>query len=733
MPELVLKGCTPTPLASYLKALGVLRLLSTADPSCRGAWRGDRFVIRSELDEEAVHRFLLHEYRPSPVSAPWNGGSGFFEKDSKDALNAIRAGAADRLSAFRAALDAGDQALEGFDRAASPKQEDKQRLLTRVRALLPDEALDWLDAALLLTDDGPKFPPLLGTGGNDGRLDFTNNFMQRLVELFDVDTGEPMTPAAEWLDMALQARPAPALVRRAIGQFSPGQVGGPNSSTGLGEKGNINPWDFVLMIEGALAFAATTARKHAHESGGAMSFPFTVRPTAAGAGNLGLSDAGSARAELWMPLWAGFACYGELASLLAEGRVALGRRPARDALDFVRAVNRLGGYRGIDQFQRYGLMMRSGKAFLAMPLQRVTVAHNPESEWIDELDRGGWLSAFRSHCAGDNVARRFHVLRRRLEDALFEFSVRGPTALRVQAVLELLGSIQQALATSSEAREKVGPLPLLEPRWLSAADDGSSAYRIARALAAIRGEADLSLPLRCHLFPIHPDARVHRWMDQIKDDPRARAHPAMRLRLTVPQGSTLIDTLIEILHRRLWLANRLAIADKPLQGVNGVTAEDWLEFIHNPDLDRRLNRLLVGFALIGRFERAELPADDTTLPAAAGLLKLSMTPDAVLRRVTRLGDDQRMPIPTDLVRRLASGSEAQARRAVESAWRRLRSSGLEPVIPRSRLPSLSGLDPRRVAAGLLIPLSFGATARQARSLLMSPEMDNRTIEHGERS
>ena len=195
----------------------------------------------------------------------------------------------------------------------------------------------------------------------------------------------------------------------------------------------------------------------------------------------------------------------------------------------------------------------------------------------------------------------------------------------------------------------------------------------------------------------------------------------------------LIDTLIEILHRRLWLANRLAIADKPLQGVNGVTAEDWLEFIHNPDLDRRLNRLLVGFALIGRFERAELPADDTTLPAAAGLLKLSMTPDAVLRRVTRLGDDQRMPIPTDLVRRLASGSEAQARRAVESAWRRLRSSGLEPVIPRSRLPSLSGLDPRRVAAGLLIPLSFGATARQARSLLKSPETDNRTIEHGERS
>ncbi len=29
---------------------------------------------------------------------------------------------------------------------------------------------------------------MLGTGGNDGRLDFTSNFMQRVVSLFDVES-----------------------------------------------------------------------------------------------------------------------------------------------------------------------------------------------------------------------------------------------------------------------------------------------------------------------------------------------------------------------------------------------------------------------------------------------------------------------------------------------------------------------------------------------------------------
>lgn len=56
--EILLAGCTPTPLANYLKALGVLRLLSVRDPDVRGFWRGDRFVLRTVLDRAAIEHFF---------------------------------------------------------------------------------------------------------------------------------------------------------------------------------------------------------------------------------------------------------------------------------------------------------------------------------------------------------------------------------------------------------------------------------------------------------------------------------------------------------------------------------------------------------------------------------------------------------------------------------------------------------------------------------------------------
>ena len=71
---------------------------------------------------------------------------------------------------------------------------DAERRFKRLKAdLIPNFRLnwrgayrEWMDAAMVLEDDGtPKYPALLGSGGNDGRLDFTNNFMKRLGEVFD--------------------------------------------------------------------------------------------------------------------------------------------------------------------------------------------------------------------------------------------------------------------------------------------------------------------------------------------------------------------------------------------------------------------------------------------------------------------------------------------------------------------------------------------------------------------
>ena len=80
MSKLSLNGCTPIPLAHYLKALGILRLVSEAsefgDPLATGFWSKDAFVLTSQLDRTGLIEFFLHRYKPTPILAPWNGGSG---------------------------------------------------------------------------------------------------------------------------------------------------------------------------------------------------------------------------------------------------------------------------------------------------------------------------------------------------------------------------------------------------------------------------------------------------------------------------------------------------------------------------------------------------------------------------------------------------------------------------------------------------------------------------------
>ena len=73
MNDITLGGCSPTPLASYLKGLGVLRLLSAKYPETYGFWSGDQFVLRTKLNREAIESFFLNDYEPTALVTPWNG------------------------------------------------------------------------------------------------------------------------------------------------------------------------------------------------------------------------------------------------------------------------------------------------------------------------------------------------------------------------------------------------------------------------------------------------------------------------------------------------------------------------------------------------------------------------------------------------------------------------------------------------------------------------------------
>ncbi len=706
---LTLVGCAPIPLAAYLKALGLLRAVAEqADPEARGCWSDEQFILISRLDEAALADFLLERWEPTPVLAPWNGGIGFYPKDNQSGIEPMSRAGAPRFRGIRETIAQASDILRSMGLTERPDGELKRQLLTRLRAELPDTALAWLDGAVLLAEESPRYPPLLGTGGNDGRLDFTNNFLQRLVELFDVDTGAPTPKARQLLVESLHARATPGMPSSSIGQFSPGSAGGPNADTGFTGGATVNPWGFVLMLEGALLFAAAATRRLESTGAGALSYPFTVRPTGSGSGASALADEKPARAEMWLPLWSAPVGLSELRGLLAEGRVSLGRRPARDGLDFMRAVAHLSVERGIDAFQRYAFMMRSGKAYLATPLNRVRVCRNPGADLIDQLGHHDWLNRFRRLGRSDHASHRLASLVRRLEDALFDLARDGEyPGTHAERALICLGEAQLHLARSPDAREHCDPVPLLRENWVTTvlAGDGGAELRRAIALAGLHawrlnasGDPKYVMPMADHLAPTVQDGRRRWWTD--RHDHRV-----------VWNHGDLHGNLLSVLQRRLLEAERLDLPDKPLSHaapapLSGVAA--WLAGALDT---RRIAALLPGLAL-ARIPYG-LPGDDATdwpVPAAFAVLKPFFCTDAQLRRAGLLPEHGRLPIPAELIRRLAGN---QIEPALKLALRRLRIAGLAADFRQIQSGTLDG---RRLLAALLAPLGDGDLNRLVRRL-----------------
>lgn len=726
-----LLGCTPTPLASYLKAIAVLRLVAeqAGDPDATGCWRNDVFVLRTRLSEDELLRFFLEDYAPTPLVAPWNGGSGFYYQEGKlkekdpvtgkkiktgkrdqpteatRTLESFERSTASRFALYQEVISCLRSVVRHFRLDKAPEGEEKNDFIAYVRGIVPDAALRWLDAAIVLADREPKYPPLLGTGGNDGNLDFTTNFMQRLGDVFEVATGAPQPEAAELLRMAFFAAPTPALSSRAIGQFSPGSAGGPNASSGFEGGAQVNAWDFILMLEGALLLAASAARRLEASRGAVLTAPFTVRSRLATEGAAASGDDADARGELWMPLWCRPFSVEEVRALFAEGRAALGTRPARDGLDFARAVARLGVDRGISAFQRYAFVMRSGKAFLATPLSRLAVRRNAHADLIDELEQRDWLGRLQRYARDDKASNAFRSVAARLDAALFALT-QSPGRTVIQDVLRQLGRIEGLCATSAKTRETIGPVPPLSAQWAQRADDGSAEFRIALALAGLSlrgedGDRARNLGMRSHLAPVATDGRS--WDTES--------------RLACWVAGPLERNLAAVLHRRRLEAVHMNAEGEVLRSRTGATLADVQCFLDRQTEDRRIAELLAGLACadLGEVARPHPTEHLVPLPAYA-VLKPLFTSESMLRGLDWLPPDRSLRLPAEIPARLASGDVATA---LSIAWQRLRALGV--TLPGRQPPCATGLDGPRLLAALMIPLTFAETGRLLRWLDLQPE------------
>lgn len=755
--EIFLHGCTPEPLMNYLKALGVLRLVSEqADKRARGFWRNGVFVIHGTLKKQALLEFFLQHYQPTPILSPWNGDAGFLS-DSGTAYSTVqklKADTAPRLERIRAGIStiesmpivqdfglarqrrkemennlnvkygtkadkwkkrATNQEKERHAELAKHEKKLKESVVSQLRGDFPDISLPWLDACLVLQNEGFSTSPLMGSGGVDGRMEFSANFLANVLAILENAT------STLWLKTSLFQSPS-QIMETSIGQFAPGRIGGPNATQGMEGTSLLNPWDYVLMLEGSVLFAGAISRKWGVTRQAKAGFPFTVMSVATGDPSLARKESKESRGELWLPLWYRPACISEIKHFLAEGRAEWGGRQSDTAVDFARAATSLGVERGISSFCRQGFLKRNGLAFIAAPLGRVDVKVRAQVDLLKEIDP--WLNRFRGACKigqkGEAPARLTGALRH-IESTIFNYCRYGGNR-HFHALLTALGGAERELMRGNTWADKnrVPPLVGLSGEWITAADDGSPEFELALALAGIY-DAHFKLgSIRTNLEPVNVARR--KWAE--KD------------RAAVWNAADLSTNLANVLARRIMDGNREGCDRLPLASRQTATLDTMSAFLAKGTDDRLVEELLWGLMLIDAQGQRQPPrsrrrVDSPPLPRAYALLKLLFLPRSLIQCRDRNGRPR-----WRYARSREQGVEVRAEPRIlpllragrieqtcEIAMHRLRASGLVPMPNRSHWVRSCGrtwegldrtLDGQRVAAALLIPLGSRSVERLIR-------------------
>lgn len=659
MPSVTLSACTATPFGSYLKALGVLRLVSEqADPETRGHWDRETFVIQCSLAEDDLTDFFLEKYEPTPILAPWNGGSGFYPKDNKDGVTAILKSTHDRFAAYRKDILICQSFGEVVQGKTREEEERRSAILRHCRNRLSDRAVEWLDAAVGIAADGSRsFAPVVGTGGNEGRLDYTNNFMARAASL--LISPSPKTPVRELLANALFGLRTTALQSSAAGQFDPGRAGGANQGPGVEDDAITNPWDLVLTLEGAVAWASGIYRRQGASYRSILCSPFTVRARAVGYGSASAKD--DAR-EIWTPLWQRLVRYDELKSLLREGRASVQGRPAANAIEFAEAARSLGVDRGIDRFVRYSLLKRRGDSYVALPVGTFPTGYISETDRIrefqqllDTLDRRGALKGVED-------------LRRNVDSAIYHVLLTGGKE-RMRELMAALGRMLRRIATTTE--RGLPPRGLLARSWLNECGFDIPEVRIAAALASI-------------------------WSRDAGSIADNLSRGDKRFAWT---GGDLCDRLRSVLARRMQIADAAEGSANPLGGVCAIHPGDATLFIEGSVDDVLIEDLLFAFAILDWKDfKAPSHRSAEVLPTYAVLKCL------FLRDEIRIGSEpKRLRADPRILSLLSAGKIEDA---TEIALYRLRIAGFRPLSV-SYGGGPGGIDPHRLAAALLVPVWSG--------------------------
>ncbi len=525
-----IRGAAGGNLLRYLAAVGVFKAVSRqVDSRATAHFVGTDFEIDSTVDDLA--HWLTSGYTPMPLFSPWNEGSGFGAKDKAPKEHIARIIAADdrRFDDFVATFRICEPFAADFRAEGSSK--DKAPLVLRLRNNCPPRMVEWIDTAVVVLGDGElAFPPIVGTGGNDGRLDFSTKYHEAISKL--ITTTPKDLRRSEILAQKFVADDRTGLSKGAPGQFDPGAAGTPNTSPFGSSDGIINGWEYAMMMEGVTMFASSPARRFsmdAPQAVKALNSSARVAMTFSTFGSdLGMaagSPSEESRGELWTPLWQDPVRLRVLQELFREGRAVWNGKTVVQSPDMYCAVRSGGTSDGFSSFDRFTFSRRNGLAFSAIradsvrprksnPLLRLAAV---TEDWPRRVARGSEVPA--------TIAR--HT--RAYENARFRLATDSGTS-QIRALRTMLASLTLAeLAVGRSTTTRDGH----SPRRCPGADvlldimrseetirdtlTSDIAFRLGLGLASVRTPRDSSVPrgrgLRELLLPISVSAGAQIWTD----------------------------------------------------------------------------------------------------------------------------------------------------------------------------------------------------------------------------
>ncbi len=599
-----LDGCSPNPLASNLKALGIFRIMAEqADPDVTAYWEGDVFVLQTKMTQGELIEFFLERYAPTPFVSPWNNGSGFYD-DKKNIIDEIKESKDERLEEYRKILNQCQEILKDMSpeyaefikrrdqniKEGSPKdgslkedskkirindEKKKKLLLRQCRNRLDNSVVPWMDTAYVVTSAKPTFGPILGSGGNDGNMDFSSNFMEWINRLIN------HTEHAELKEGISNSffNTTTKLESGSFGYFHPGAY---TSESVNGNKTTfVNPWDYILTMEGTVIFAGSISRR---SNSRRAAFPFSTDSSTAG---YGTACEEKTRGEIWIPLWKNPATYDEIKYTFNEGRGQTSSKNSNSGVDFAKAIASLGTERGLSEFQRFGLFERKGQAYFANSIGRIRTNDEPNVELFSDIE--GWINRIRQiHDGAKKSSKSIDSLLRSIDNAIIKFCTYG-TSTYQQEVLILVGKMEKAVSQSSNYNNKIEPLPELSHMWIQACYDGTPEFRLAVSLASM--SAGSQKRLRINLESVKINGNKIEWREK---------SPSM-----VWRNSSLISNMIRILERRCMEA-QMSKSEIPLNSTIHAPIKDIVDFIEGKINYHRIYDLLLPLSIVN-YENVPLP------------------------------------------------------------------------------------------------------------------------------